>query len=191
MQQKLKINLLMSAAALSALVLAAPNANANVITGSIGFGATGVSIDSLNLATATTFTVANPFATTRSGTYASVPLFQSVTFDGFAFNPPIASVTPLWTFDIGPTVYSFDATTVTSSFNSADDEWDIGGEGMAMVTGYADTAGTWNVNLSQSGSSFVFDSSAAVDSVPDGGPTLALLGGAVLGLSAFARKFTC
>jgi hypothetical protein len=108
--------------------------------------------------------VASPYADAETGTYGAVPQSTPITFSGFVFNPPAASITPLWTFQIGGTVYSFDATIDSSFFNSTLDEWDIGGQGMAMVTGYTPTAGTWNVNLSQSGASFVFDSSAAAAS---------------------------
>jgi hypothetical protein len=61
---------------------------------------------------------------------------------------------------------------------------------MAMITGYSPTAGTWNVNLSQSGTSFVFDSSAAA-LVPDGGSTMAFLGTIFLGVGVFGRKLGC
>jgi hypothetical protein len=183
---------IIGAAAFCAVILAGPGANASQITGSIGFGASGVTINSLNLASASSFEVSNPFTTVETGTYASVPMFESVSFNGFVFNPPVASVIPLWTFDIGSTVYAFDATSVTSSWDATLNEWDIGGQGMALITGYTPTAGTWNVNLSQSGASFVFDSSAAaLPSVPDGGSTMAFLGTIFLGMGAFGRKFYC
>jgi hypothetical protein len=180
------------AAAVCATLLAVPSAQANLITGSIGFGASGVTIDNSTLANATSFSVADPFTTVETGTYSAVPMFTFVTFNGFKFHPPVATITPLWTFDIGATVYSFDATSVSSSFNSSLDEWDIGGNGIAMVTGYTPTDGSWNVNLSQSGASFVFDSSAAAKVVvPDNGSSMAMLGSALLGLGMFSRKFCC
>jgi hypothetical protein len=189
-----KIPIIAGAAAFCAVVLAGPGASANPITGSIGFGASGVTINSPQLATATDFSVSDPFTTVETGTYSTVPMFTGVSFNGFIFNPPVSSVIPLWTFDVGPVgdqiVYSFDATSVSSSFNKSLDEWDIGGYGMAMVTGYSPTRGTWNVNLSQSGSSFVFDSSAAA-TVADGGSTVCALGGAFLCLGAFRSKMRC
>jgi hypothetical protein len=191
MTRKIKtIPVIMGAAAFCAVVLGGPGARANPITGSIGFGASGVTINSTELATATSFAVASPITEVETGTYAAVPAFTPVTFNGFVFNPPVPSVTPLWTFAIGAVTYSFDATTVSSSFNHTLDEWDIGGAGMAMVTGFSDTVGTWNVNLSQSGASFVFDSSAAAtpQAVHDGGSTMAILGSVFLGLGAFGRK---
>jgi len=185
-----KAPLIVCTATLCAAFLDGPTAQANLITGSIGFGASGVTIDSVNLSTATTFSVANPFTTTESGAYSAVPLETSVTFNGFTFNPPAASVNPLWTFDIGSTVYSFDATSVSSSYNSILRQWDIGGAGIAMITGFTDTPGEWNVNLSQTGASFVFDASegSLPVSVPDGGSTVAMLGGSLLGLAAYSRK---
>jgi hypothetical protein len=174
--------------ALCAAVLSGSSTQANPITGSIGFGAAGVTINSGNLATATSFTVIDPLVSDPTGTYAAVPDFTPVDFNGFVFHPPVASITPLWTFQIGTTVYSFDATSDSSSFNSTLDEWDIGGKGIAMVTGFTPTVGTWNVNLSQSGASFVFDSSAAATGVTEGGSTAACLGGALLALSTLRRK---
>ena len=179
-------------AAICAVCLAASSAQANsspYVTGSIGFGAAGVTINSSQLATATSFSVITPLVNDPYGTYAPVPLGTLIDFNGFVFQPPTQSITPLWTFNYGSKVYSFDATSVTSSWDATLNEWDIGGRGMAMITGYSPTAGTWNVNLSQSGATFVFDSSAAAqEPVPDGGSTLACLGGAFLGLGLFSRK---
>jgi hypothetical protein len=182
------------AAAFYAVALASPSAKANSvpITGSIGFGAAGITINSGDLATATSFTVTGPDITTVSGTYMVVPLTTSpITFNGFVFSPAVASITPLWTFDVGATVYSFDATSDSSMWNASLDSWEMGGAGIAMITGYAPTYGTWNVNLSETGESFVFDASAGasgVASVPDGGSTMALLGCAFLGLGFFSFK---
>jgi hypothetical protein len=191
------------AMAFCAVILAGPSARANAMTGSIGFEASGVDVNSPNLATATTFTVVSPTTFEETGAYLAVPNSTAVSFTSFVFNPPVASVTPLWTFELGPAGdqihYAFDVTSVTAYFNSALDEWDIGGNGIAMITGYSDTEGTWNLNLSQSGASFVFDSSAAANGIPvtqnstglrDGGSTLVLLGLAMtcLGAAQFCRK---
>jgi hypothetical protein len=113
----------------------------------------------------------------------------AVTFNGFEFDPPASSVTPLWTFEVDSTVYSFDATTVTSFYNSSLEQWDIGGHGMAMATGYSATEGIWNVNLSQSGESFVFDATEASLGVIDHASTVSLLGSAFIGLVMMGRKF--
>jgi hypothetical protein len=181
------------AAAFYAMALASPSAQANTIpiTGSIGFDAAGVAINSGNLATATSFTVSGASVATKSGTYSVVPAnYSPVTFNGFVFSPAVAAITPLWTFSIGSTVYSFDATSDTSSWNPGLDSWEMGGNGIALITGYSPTYGTWNVNLSETGTAFVFDSSAGTSglAVPDGGSSSVLLGSAFLGLTLFRRK---
>ena len=92
-----------------------------------------------------------------------------VTFNGFTFNPAVASITPLWTFTYDGLTYSYDATSVVADFNASLDEWDIGGSGMAMITGFTSTPGTWTVNLSQTDASFAFDAtSGASGSVSNG-----------------------
>ena len=168
-----------------------PALHANELTGSIGFGSFGVDITGgTDLATATSFTVTDPFISSETGVYTSAPLATTTTFNGFQFNPPVASVSPLWSFSVGAINYSFDATTVSAYYDATLRQWDIGGDGIAMVSGYSATPGTWNVNLSQSGATIVFDSSAAASpSVPDGGSTMLLLGGGFIGLTAMARKF--
>jgi hypothetical protein len=178
--------------AVLATALLTPELRANEISGSIGFGSLGVSIVGADLASATSFTVTDPFITTETGVYSGVPLLTPITFNGFQFNPPVASVTPLWTFNVGAIDYSFDATSMTSFYDVTLRQWDIGGSGLAMVTGFSATPGVWNVNLSQSGASIVFDSSSAANpTVPDGGSTLLLLGGGFVGLAKFGRKLTC
>jgi len=191
---------ILCAAAFCAVVLAGPSAKATPINGSLAFSVLGVTVDSPNLADATTFSVTGTFiAMNPTGTYSTVPVFTSVTFNGFTFNPAVASVTPLWTFTLGPlgdqTVYSFDATSVEADYNASIREWDIGGTGLAMITGYTTTVGSWTVNLSQTDASFAFDatsgSHAPLTTVPDWGSGLAVLGSAFLGLGAFSRKFCC
>jgi hypothetical protein len=186
----MKTKLTITATATMLAALMAPALQATELTGSIGFGSLGVTVTGgSDLATASSFTLNSPFISTETGVYTGVAPLTPVTFNGFEFNPPVASVNPLWTFSVGGINYSFDATSVTSSFNSTLDEWDIGGDGIAMATGYDATPSTWNLNLSQSGATIVFDSSAvSVPTVPDGGSTLILLGGGCVGLAGFARK---
>jgi hypothetical protein len=191
MNNKTRLVLTTTVAVLATAFLT-PGLRANEISGSIGFGSLGVSITGADLASATSFTVSDPFITTETGVYSGAPLLTPITFNGFQFNPPVASVTPLWTFDVGAVNYSFDATSMTSFYDTTLRQWDIGGNGIAMVTGFTATPGTWNVNLSQSGASIVFDSSAAASpGVPDGGSTLLLLGGGFVVLAKFGRKLTC
>jgi hypothetical protein len=191
---KNSIRLVLIATAVATAVTLAPAVQANEISGSIGFGSLGVNLmGGTDLASASSFSLNSPFITTETGVYLGVPILTPVVFGGFQFNPPVSSVTPLWSFSVGTGPgaidYSFDATSVSSYFNSALDEWDIGGRGIAMVTGYTATPGTWNVNLSQSGASVVFDSSSAgIPGAPDGGSTLLLLGGGLVCVAGAARK---
>jgi hypothetical protein len=200
MKRTIKILPTLCAAAFYAVVLAGPSAKANTITGSIAFSSLGVTVADANnpadvsLSDATTFSVVSPYvANNPLGAYSAVPALTDVTFNGFTFNPPVASITTLWTFDYNGLVYSFDATSVSADYNASINEWDIGGTGEAMITGYTTTYGTWTVNLSQTDASFAFDATAGASgvAVPDGGSGVALLGSAFLGLSVFGRKFCC
>ena len=176
---------------------AGTGASANQFSGSIDFGAVGVTTDNPVLGLATTFSLADPYALKATGEYATLGVtdFTPVTFHGFKFNPPVGAVTPLWTFDIGLTVFSFDATSETSTWvpGSNTGEWVILGTGIASISGFDNTPGSFTVNLSDSGNMVVaFDSTAAVQrAVPDGGSAVTLLGGALTALGLFVRKFPC
>lgn len=168
--------------------LAGPGAAANQFTGSIAFSADGVTTDNPVLGLATTFSLTHPFATTETGEYATLGVTDPtpVHFNGFRFNPPVGAVTPLWTFDIGTTVFSFDATSETSTWvtHGNTGEWVILGTGIASISGFDNTPGSWTLNLSDSGNMVVaFDSTAAVQktqrTVPDGANSVTLLGGAL------------
>jgi hypothetical protein len=210
MKHSIKAIPIISAAAFCAAVLAGPNAKADAvpINGSIAFGAAGVVVNNPTLADATSFYVDGPVVLggpsventayvgeIPQGSYSSVPLDTLVTFTSFTFTSP-AAVMPLWTFTQDGLTYSFDATSVAADWNASRDEWDIGGNGIAMISGFTPTAGTWTVNLSQTGSSFAFDATSGAASspvtaaaVPDGGSSMFLLGSACLGLGAFSRKY--
>src|SRR5579859_879896 len=51
-------------------------------------------------------------AGSETGSYGAVPDGTSAIWSGFTFNPPAASVTPLWMFSVNSTIYSFDATSM-------------------------------------------------------------------------------
>jgi len=122
-------------------------------------------------------------ATASGSTYATPGLFNN-----FTFNTPVVPVNPLWSLEIGGVIYSFEALTMTATYDAGQNAWAIGGSGTATVTGYATTGGIWDLTLSQSGSSFGFTSNTTV---PDGGLTVALLGGALIGLQVLRRKLLC
>ncbi len=171
----------------AASLLAAVTASAVPISGSISFNGTAV-FNSTPISGATKFNALNnayvaPFQ--QQGDYSVVANFQAVTFTPFTFSPPAASILPLWTFTVGATVYSFDATSVSSSFDAVHNTWNIGGNGIAKITGKDDTTGTWNLSAGAAGASFFFGSAATV---PDGGTTVMLLGAALSGLGLIRRK---
>ena len=128
-------------------------AQAQSIVGTIQFSG-GALLDNADLAQATQFLqifgAAGPgsdpevLASTETGTYTSIPNGTPASFTPFVFSPPAASVIPLWTLTIGSTTYSFDATSVVVEYQSAS-FLDIGGTGVAHVTGMQDTSGTWSI----------------------------------------------
>ena len=155
----------------------------------------GVTTDNPVLGLATTFSLTDAYALKATGEYATLGVtdFAPVTFNGFKFNPAVGAVTPLWTFDIGSTVLSFDATSETSTWVPSGNtgEWVILGTGIASISGFDNTAGSFTVNLSDSGNMVVaFDSTAAVPpAVPDGGSTVTLLGGVLTVLGLLSASF--
>lgn len=185
---------LITAAALVAS-FAGASAYANEFTGSLAFGSLGVTTDNPVLQDATTFSLTDPYAESATGEYATLGVtdLTPVTFNGFKFNPPVGAITPLWTFDIASTVFSFDAVSETSTFvpGNGAGEWVIIGAGIASITGFDNTPATWTLNLSDSGNmSIAFDatSSELPPSVPDGSKTVTLLGGALTMLGLYGRK---
>jgi hypothetical protein len=188
-------------------------AGPTAITGSISFIGTATT-DGSSIASATEFTSIVAKVKSDSGDYALVPSSAGPTpgvttltstgvlnvMTDYSFDPSQNTVTPLWDFTSGGITYSFDATTLTAVFNTSADAWDISGLGDAFITGgntdYAETPGTWSAVVSGSTSSFNFGSAedppgpATVPRAPDGGLTVGLLGGVMVGLYVFRRKLT-
>lgn len=191
----MKINMRLSTLTTTVTILSAAFLTTNLqaqgtITGSIGFASQGADIIGTDLQSATSFTPNLPFVTSKVGSYSGVtPTPGTLSFPGFNLNPPPSSVQTLWSFQADGLTYSYDATSVIAMFNSSLDEWDIGGDGIAMITGYSPTDGTWNINLSQSGNAIVFDSSAAVNPLPESS-TLGLMTAGLIGLAGMARSRT-
>ncbi|HRE79550.1 MAG TPA: VPDSG-CTERM sorting domain-containing protein [Opitutaceae bacterium] len=182
--------LLSIAGALVALAFA-NIASAASIQGSIGF--TGVPVfNSTPISGATgisAYTFAYVAPGTNSGDYASVttiPL-QLVTFSPFSFSD--ASISPLWTFTAAGVTYSFTATSVTASFDAVLNIWNVGGLGVASITGKTDTVGSWNFSAGNQGAAFTFLSNATVPAtVPDSGTTALLLGLGLTVVGFVARR---
>jgi hypothetical protein len=199
MKIKLLKQLALGGAALVVAVLNVSAQDQNVpgnISGQISFVG-GATLDG-PLATATAFTsffgpsgVGNPvvLAGSQTGDYASVAGGTPASFTIFTFNPPPGGgVNPLWTFTIGPTTYSFVATSVAVAFQNPM-FLNIQGSGTASITGFTDTGGTWTITDSGIGSQpvFTFGANTTVVGVPEPSALALLLAFAPIAL-AFRPK---
>jgi|ERR1043166_780792 hypothetical protein len=174
-------------AVLAVVTLMCYTAAAVPVSGGISL-AGGYTTDTGDVNTANAFTAFNNvLVTSRAGSYAAVPVGQAVTQNAFTFDPfPGAGVTPLWTFTIGPTTYSFDLLTIQTPQQTGDNTLTLRGTGRLKITGFDNTLGSWLFTANQAGGTFSFSSSNAA--LPDGGTTIAMLGLALVGLGAIRRK---
>lgn len=93
-------------------------------------------------------------------------------------------------FTIGSATYSFDATSMTVTHPNATTV-NITGSGIAHITGFADTLGTWTVTATGSGVDFTFGAFTGAGQgggVADGGTTVLLLGTALSGVALLRKK---
>jgi hypothetical protein len=128
------------------------------------------------------------------GDYASVTPGTSVVTFPFSFAGSVltpAPLDPLWSFSDGGLDYSFVLDTVNIEEQGRDSlntpVLNLSGTGVARITGFDDTQGTWSLTAQGRRTMFSFSSSSFVSGgVPDGGSTLLLLGSA-LTLLGFAR----
>src|SRR5580658_9560215 len=174
------------------LMLASPQAQANSISGSLGFSGTFTLPAGQNLGDATELLDISADVNAVSGSYSGIPTGTTVAFA----NPLLVSSTPaavLWTVVYGGNTYTFDATTSTVAVQTGSPSTgyflDIGGKGFAEINGVDQTPGTWLVTASQSGLAVSFESTGTALGVPDSGMTLGLLGSVLAGLAGLRSKF--
>ena len=167
------------------------------ISGSISFSGTTM-IDSTSFVSATRFvsfqnvTVGAPSA--LSGDYTGTS-GAAVTMTPFIWVPPTAStpLNPLWTFVSGGNTYSFDLSVLHQDYASPTGLL-LSGIGTAHITGPGlsklDTTGSWDLSAQTLNlATFTFSSTTTIpSSVPDGGSTVVLLGGSLIGLGLIGRK---
>jgi hypothetical protein len=176
------------------LLLTAASVQAIPISGTIQF----VGTATMNASQTAFVSFGNPLggglgpwvqAGSQTGSYAGVAAGTTAIWTPFTFNPPAASVTPLWMFTIGSTTYSFDATSMSVTHPNATTV-NISGSGIAHITGFGDTLGTWTVTATGSGVDFTFGASTGSepDGVADGGTTVLLLGTALSGVALLRKK---
>jgi hypothetical protein len=178
------------------LVLASPQAQANSISGAIGFSGSYTLPAGQNLGDATELLGIDAVVVSGLGVYSGIAHFTTTA--AFA-NPLQVSSTPaplLWTVVSGGNTYTFGATTSTVTeqgfvTSAGSYELNMGGKGWAEINGVDQTAGTWVITASETGLAVGFESSASVVGVPDTGMTLGLLGSAMLGLQGLRRKLGC
>ena len=182
-----------------ACVAFALQANAVPITGKIDFFGNLTTNNGGNLNTATAFTgfsgvvVVVNGALTPTGSYAGsggpVSNVQAVTMTPFSFNPfPGGGVIPVWTFTSGFTglTYSFDLTSISSVSQPGNNTLTVVGSGIAHITGFTDTFGTFFISTQgPTGPSFTF---SATTTTPEGGSALALLGIGLVAIEVVRRK---
>jgi hypothetical protein len=154
------------------------------ITGNILFTGN-VLLDSPSAGTATKVT-AWPLATVSG---------RDGSFVGFVSAGNAVAIAAPWSFNSGAianfwTVGGFTFDLTSSAITSQDgSSVHVNGIGLLSGNGYTSTVGSWSFTTqdpSLGTGEFSFSASGA--SVPDGGSTLALMGGAVLALGAFRRK---
>jgi hypothetical protein len=111
---------------------------------------------------------------------------QAVTHNAFVFDPFLTAITPLWTFTMGGTTYSFNLNSLTIDYRAANSIV-LSGLGEANITGFDTTPGDWTFTANSGGGTFSFSST---NTVPDGGATAMLMGVGLLGLGAIRRKIS-
>jgi len=169
-----------------ALMLALPQAQANSISGAIGFAGSYSLLPGQNLGDATELINIGAVVVSDAGSYAGIAPFTVATLD---VNPSTPAAL-LWTVVSGVNTYTFGATTSTVTTQGATSggyALDMGGSGWAEINGLNKTYGTWEVTASQSGMALGFESTAST--VPDSGMTLGLLGSVFAGLTGLRSKF--
>jgi hypothetical protein len=170
--------------------VAASLASAVPINGSITF-AGGLTLgDSSNVATnnigsaTQVLSWVNGTVQSRSGAYSSIAVNSAVSLAApWSFNYSGSPIVGFWS--VGG--FSFD---LTSSFLVSNDGTFISAKGFGTLngpSGYDATAGTWTFTTQSPDAEGIFSFSAS-SSVPDGGTTAVLLGVALLGVAAVARR---
>jgi len=190
----MKKSLILGTIAAVGLWSATQSANATLITGEINMSGL-ATLNSTSLATATA-DVSNTGVTVivpDTGSFSGLAGTSVTTFNGFAFSG--GSATPLWSFVSGGWTYSFNLGSDSIEQQNAN-FLSLIGSGTLNITGagspYTPTLGTWSLQLTDAtggnSGSFQFGFTESNNSVPDGGTTMVMLGGAFCVIGAIRRK---
>ena len=182
--------------ALALVGVAASSAQAAQITGSIDMSGT-VTLNNMLLGSATATTGFNNVMVggMPTGTYAVIPNMTPATWTNFGWNPSTTPVNNLWSVTSGANTYTFDLATVTV-VTQTNAFLNLLGTGTLEATGFDNTPGMWSFTVSNPtggaapNANFTFaNSNVAVPSgIPDGGSTVVLLGGTLIGIAALRRR---
>jgi hypothetical protein len=157
---------------------------AGPIVGSINFdGVDTTNTGKLGNASSLTTIVDTSVYPQELGSYAPVPAGTPVTFTPFSLGA--IGVAPLWMFTSGGLTYSFNATSIVVE-KETNGFLNLEGSGIANITGFTSTPGTWSITDTAVGSETTFafgEATTVVPVVPDSGMTALLMG---LGLGAIA-----
>ena len=129
-----------------------------------------------------------------TGSYTPVSMGTNTIFNDFAFIGDGAAATligtdsPIWTFTIGATTYSFDLLTLTDGHVDAG-SMGFSGTGIAHITGFDDTPASFALEGAGTGFDFILSSSTTA-TIPEGGNTAVLFafGLAVIGIMTLRQK---
>ena len=122
-----------------------------------------------------------------SGSFDTVADGTSVFFtQPWIFNPS-SSMTPLWTI-AGPEGFTFNLISSTTVYQSQY-MLAIRGTGILTANGFDSTPATWRFTTQGVAAENKFSWSSSTVAVPDGGATILLLGGSLLGLHGLRRRF--
>jgi VPDSG-CTERM motif len=183
-------NTLLIAGAVAAFVAFGTAVQAVPITGQIGFNGTDLTFTGNSVTFISTGTV-DTGASAPSGSWAAAAGAAPVTFTSITSFTPLAPspVSPLWTFTIGTTVYSFNLTGLTVLSDIPGTILALSGTGTAMISGgvFDPTPASWTLTAT-AGGPVHFDFDSGTTAVPDGGMTVTLLGAALSGLALFRKK---
>jgi hypothetical protein len=127
----------------------------------------------------------NPWHTlAATGSYAVVLTGTDTTFNDFTFIGDGSAATlmgtdsPVWTFTVGPTTYSFDLLALTNGHVDAG-SMAFTGSGIAHITGFDATPASFALQGAGTGFDFTLSSSTTA-TIPEGSTTVLLVLGLVL-----------
>ena len=136
----------------------------------------------------------NPWHTlAATGSYAVVLTGTDTTFNDFTFIGDGSAATlvgtdsPIWTFTVGPTTYSFDLLALTNGHVDAG-SMAFTGSGIAHITGFDATPASFALQGAGTGFDFTLSSSTTA-TIPEGSTTVLLVLGLVLvGIVTLRKK---